>query len=350
MAEGRCYGMDLCGYCYDQAISKKPTFEYERYNLIVIGIILPLVGTFGLLGNAISAFIYSRKSMLSSLNVYLCALAASDTTIILTAFFLFFLESMRKRSLIFSKIYATLAPVTFPLGSTAQSLSVFLTVTAAVDCFILVTMSPSSKKRFCSVSRSLQVLAFIVTLAVLYNSPHMFEIRVIDCWSLQFWEESVDVCPTDLRVNETYFKIYYAWMYSIVMAVGPVTLLIILNTTIVITVRGSQPQLDGDSDVITLVLVVCLFVSCNVLPLTVNFLELLLSIENSYLIDLSNLMVVVNSSCNFLIYYAFGSRFRRTLQEYISSIFIKAPMTVATTLNNGKQQVNLLSVHKECLI
>lgn len=87
-----------------------------------------------------------------------------------------------------------------------------------------------------------------------------------------------------------------------------------------------QEEESGSSDIITLVLVVCLFISCNVLvsflsfttiifqPLTVNFLELLFMIANSYLIDLSNLMVVVNSSCNFLIYYAFGSHFRRTLK------------------------------------
>lgn len=54
-------------------------------------------------------------------------------------------------------------------------------------------------------------------------------------------------------------------------------------------------------------------------PLTVNFLELLFGIENTYLIDLSNLMVVLNSSCNFLIYYAFGSQFRRTLKQYLKN-------------------------------
>lgn len=40
---------------------------------------------------------------------------------------------------------------------------------------------------------------------------------------------------------------------------------------------------------------------------------------NSYLIDLSNLMVVMNSSCNFLIYYTFGAHFRKTLKHYINS-------------------------------
>lgn len=94
----------------------------------------------------------------SSMNIYLCALAVSDTTIILTAFFLFFIENVRHRSLFISKFFAVLAPITFPLGLTAQSLSVFLTVTAAVDCYILVNSSNDCKDRFCSTNSSLKVI------------------------------------------------------------------------------------------------------------------------------------------------------------------------------------------------
>ncbi len=48
-----------------------------------------------------------------------------------------------------------------------------------------------------------------------------------------------------------------------------------------------------------------------------NFLELLLNVVNSYLLDLSNLMVVVNSSFNFCIYVLFGERFRSTLKFHL---------------------------------
>lgn len=42
----------------------------------------------------------------------------------------------------------------------------------------------------------------------------------------------------------------------------------------------------------TLVLVVCLFISCNVLPMLINILELAFNYFNPYMLDLSNLMVV----------------------------------------------------------
>uniref|UniRef100_A0A914QJ57 G-protein coupled receptors family 1 profile domain-containing protein n=1 Tax=Panagrolaimus davidi TaxID=227884 RepID=A0A914QJ57_9BILA len=108
------------------------------------------MGTFGIFGNSLSAFIYSRKSMKSSINTYLCALAFSDITVIVTSFFLFFLESMRKRSSIASRFFALFASVTFPLGLTAQSMSVFLTIAGAFDCFILVIGTDSIKSRICT--------------------------------------------------------------------------------------------------------------------------------------------------------------------------------------------------------
>ncbi|ETN80172.1 hypothetical protein NECAME_09338 [Necator americanus] len=168
--------------------------------------------------------------------------------------------------------------------------------------------------------RSTQILLIIVCIAFIYNSPHMFEIYVVDCWSMPYGAVSKDVCPTALRSNPDYLTIYYAYLYTIVMAAGPVSLLVVINSAIVVSMKRNKREEQNDSDILTLVLVVCLFISCNVLPLTVNFLELLFEVVNAYLIDLSNLMVVVNSSCNFLIYYAFGSNFRRTLRHYFINL------------------------------
>ncbi|CAD5228364.1 unnamed protein product [Bursaphelenchus okinawaensis] len=323
---GQCNGLPICGFCYNFGQYHQPAPEYELYNMILICMILPILGFLGLIGNSLSAFVYSRKSMRSSLNCYLFSLAFSDATIISTSFFLFFLESMRKRSAFVSKYFALTAPLMFPLGLTAQSLSVFLTVSAAFDCFLQVIASDRIKEKICTPSTTKWVVMTNILLAVLFNLSHVFEISVIHCWNTHYSQPSYDVCPTELRQNEIYFTFYYAYLYTIVMAVGPVLLLIILNTAIVIIIKNTrQNDQSGDgSDITTFVLVVCLFIACNIMPLTVNFLELMLAIENSYLIDASNLMVVLNSSCNFIIYYVFGAQFRRTLKdEFPLAVYIK---------------------------
>ncbi|EFO12339.1 hypothetical protein LOAG_16195, partial [Loa loa] len=100
--------------------------------------------------------------------------------------------------------------------------------------------------------------------AMFYNSPHIFEINVITCWNIIHGKKSIDVCPTDLRQNQLYLTVYYVWMYSIVMAIGPVLILIILNTAIIIALRNTLSVSD-DSNIITLVAIVCLFIACNIL-------------------------------------------------------------------------------------
>lgn len=184
--------------------------------------------------------------------------------------------------------------------------------------------------------------------------------------------KSYDVCPTELRQNEVYLTFYYVYLYTAFMAIGPFVLLLILNTIIILGTRQSFKKIDSaaahkndvsvlvvvveskasaaaavavtdssssPSDTITLILVVFIFILCNILvgvfvclfeiydfysqPLTVNFLELFLNLVNTYLIDMSNLMVVLNSSSNFLIYYAFGAQFRRTLKQYLTQYIFR---------------------------
>ncbi|KHJ87347.1 hypothetical protein OESDEN_12881 [Oesophagostomum dentatum] len=90
-----------CGIC-DHPLSNS---DYIIYNIVVSGVILPLIGTFGLIGNGLSAFVYSRPEMRTSTNCYLCALGCSDNAVILTGIFLFFLDSVRKFSLNLTRIF-----------------------------------------------------------------------------------------------------------------------------------------------------------------------------------------------------------------------------------------------------
>lgn len=77
-----------------------------------------------------------------------------------------------------------------------------------------------------------------------------------------------------------------------------------------------------DSDTLSLILVVCFFIVCNFTALLVNFLELTLYEQLShvivYLVDLSNLLVVVNCTANFFLYLIFGNSFRQSLYKIMA--------------------------------
>lgn len=60
-----------------------------------------------------------------------------------------------------------------------------------------------------------------------------------------------------------------------------------------------------------LLLIVIVFFCCNILALIANFLESFFGILNARLINTSNLLITINSSVNFIIYFACGRKFRR---------------------------------------
>merc|ERR1719270_3165614 len=72
-----------------------------------------------------------------------------------------------------------------------------------------------------------------------------------------------------------------------------------------------------------LMVVVLVFFICNILALVVNILEVL-GIEHIGVNNISNLLVTLNSSVNFIIYCIFGDKFKRIFLRLFCSQVIKA--------------------------
>uniref|UniRef100_A0A914VT31 G-protein coupled receptors family 1 profile domain-containing protein n=1 Tax=Plectus sambesii TaxID=2011161 RepID=A0A914VT31_9BILA len=309
-----------CGLC-QAFLSEGP---YITYNLVVIGFLLPVIGVFGLFGNAMSAFLYSRPVLRSSTNLYLCALGCSDCAVIVTALFLFFVDSVRRYSVTLTTMFGQLSPFLYPAGMAAQTCSVYFTMAAAIDCFAQVCLPQTVKQWISQPKLIMSTICFVIIFGIVYNIPHCFEAIVVECWHRKFLTETLEVCPDPFRFTPTYLVIYYKYMYTIFLAVGPLILLIILNSFIIIaTILLKRRNAGGGADsgdTITLVLVVLLFIFCNVAALLLNIFESklgeILGPDINYVVDGSNLMVVLNSSANFGIYYAFSGAFRDAFKHY----------------------------------
>jgi hypothetical protein len=70
---------------------------------------------------------------------------------------------------------------------------------------------------------------------------------------------------------------------------------------------------------VMLMIVVLVFLICNVLPFIVNIMELF-SLSFKPLTEISNLLVTINSSVNIFIYTIFGDKFQRQLVRYLRRI------------------------------
>ncbi|VDN59123.1 unnamed protein product [Dracunculus medinensis] len=254
--------------------------QYLQYNLIVSGIILPIVGFIGLIGNFLVVIVYgSYESRKHSTNIYLAALAASDFCMICTALVLYVLEAWRHHShQIIATMYGRSTQYTFPISTILQTTSVYFCVIAAADCFVRVVLSSKTKEAICTPRFAKITVLCITAISFAYNVPHFFELTSIICFDDRRNNSlSVQVCPTDLRTNVLYYQLYYTYMYTIFMAVGPLLIIVILNVFVVTAVfkKGASGNFYYyDTDTLSLILVVFMFIFCNSAALLVNFIEM----------------------------------------------------------------------------
>ncbi|XP_064618627.1 FMRFamide receptor-like [Lineus longissimus] len=290
-----------------------------KANLDKIFAILTIVITPpGLLGNILTITVLTHKSMRSSTNNYLCALAIWDTVVILTALHLISLY------ILFPTLtYAV--PFVYPVGLTAQTATIWITVSFTVERYIAVC-HPLKATSMCTIRRARVVLGCVTICSWIYNLPRWFEY-------------TLDVPPgipapmvtTEFGKNIVFKEIYFIWLYLPVMCIIPLSVLAVLNVFLVRAVRESQRQ-RSDMNVrqsrennvtIMLVSVVVVFIICQVPALVYNVAYAInqddVNHVKSYFLLSScrNYLVVVNSTVNFLLYCAFGQKFRRTFIRII---------------------------------
>lgn len=237
-----------------------------------------------------------------------------------------FADSLRARAFVVDQLFVFLLPKLIPLGLFFQMLSVYITVLAAFDCFISVLRGASAFG-----SRSTwapRVLAGVVITVAAYNAIQFADLEAVECLHPDNFT-LFELCPTELRVSELYIVVYKGYMYALSMAFIPFTLLTILTIGIVYLLRKAQEksekmsceeQEDQGSPVV-LLLVIVLFLACNVTSLLVSIFEMLKvklgSEADQILLDVGNFLVVVNATANFFVYWASSAEYKAAIRGLV---------------------------------
>lgn len=296
----------------------------KLFRFVVHGVLLNGIGAGGLLGNALAVVVLSRPQMRSSINCLLVGLAACDTVLILTSVLLFGLTGVYpytgRLRYYYYHVCPHLTPIAFPLANVAQTMSVYLTLIVTVERWVAVC-HPFRAKALCTSSRARWYVLGTALFALAYNAPKFLEAEV---FRVEGADGDAIYCVrayTAFR-NPTYVVVYIHWMYLIVMYIVPFSALAALNACIVRQVRLAQAERARLSRVqrrelglaTMLLVVVLVFFLCNILPLVTNAFEVFEGdqFENlDPLVKTSNLLVMINSSVNFVIYVIFGEKFKR---------------------------------------
>jgi len=229
-----------------------PVFEgdgtdEDDYNLlfefITYGVLLNVIGLFGILGNVISMVILSRPQMKSSINYLLIGLARCDTVLIVTSILLFGLPVVYPATghlfNYYFKVYPLIAPVVYPIAMVSQTVSVYLTLTVTLERFVAVC-HPLRARSLCTYGRARAYVVATIAFAVLYNVTRFLEVRVQKCMHTGYNQYVYQVYPSDLRNDRDYISVYIHWMYLLIMYFIPFGSLAVLNAAIYRQVSPTQ--------------------------------------------------------------------------------------------------------------
>lgn len=151
------------------------------------------------------------------------------------------------------------------------------------------------------------------------------------------------VLPSKFRLNPTYITVYIHWCYLVVNYFIPFYGLLIFNLLIwaQIRVANRTRQMLSRSEkreiglATMLLCVVIIFFLFNLLALYVNIREAFFGEIPDREILISNLLVTLNSSVNFIIYVIFGEKFKKIFLQMFCSCLMGRHISVGLTLDDS---------------
>ena len=308
--------------------------ELHLTRVVVQRFMVPIIVSWGILGNIFNIVVLRNPKMRSSTNIYLMALACCDSMYLLFSLTLSFLHCSNQEQSAMAFYYIPYGRVASDLfGNTA----VWLTVSFTLERYIGVC-HPMKGKAWCTVGKA-KIAALITFIVCVVNTvPEIFEMKIIRS-NTEFSEMRYECRYTEFAESKSY-QIGYYWWYVTLFTFLPLVLLSIFNSLLIRSVwkanknrkllsnsrlLGENQKQNSEQQKVTtmLITVVLIFILCQ-LP------QAVLLIYKSYLKsrgiphpadlfriagNICNLLVQVNSSVNFLLYSYFSSKFRRTFKK-----------------------------------
>ncbi|XP_062593862.1 FMRFamide receptor-like isoform X2 [Saccostrea cucullata] len=304
--------------------------------LVVQKCLVPIITCAGVTGNVISIAVLTHKSMKTSTNCYLTALAIFDVLYLLTSMALSLKHYEEINEQRIYKYFYLYSRVFVDIWS---NISVCLTVTFTVERYVVVC-HPIKGRAICTPSRARLITLFVVLFVFLATSPEFFEWEVYE-----YVEEQNNINMTSFGIRTTEvgsskgYAVFYSWFIVFMFTFAPLAALLSFNIILIrsvckanrirrrmtyVAVKRPGEKQSGEQTKVTcmLISVAFVFIICQ-LPTAamisfMTYLELagveLTRSGNHYRIiagNVTNTLISVNAAVNFVLYSVMSSKFRR---------------------------------------
>lgn len=293
--------------------------------------------------------VLTRQKLRNFLTAHFVALAIWDCLLLLVSFPCFSLAPMLKFSGISTSHYAIVYQYAYPMAQIFRTGSTWILVVLNIERYFGICQPLLNWNR----RRPLITVLSVTLAALLFNIPRFFEVELIFDT-----EKNLTVLEaTELRNNRSYHLIYNVILGLSLTTLGPSALMIVLTSLIIRSLRRSahwrlsvtrsasvtstyQLKILENTMTIMLVTATVKFLLCTSLTTGIEVCEAITSlssmelIEWSYLVDLSNVLVVANSSANFLTYLLSGPKFRSEVKRMFRRRISNGYRTESLALSN----------------
>jgi len=322
-----------------------------------------IVCVFGIVSNVLNIIVLTRKHMKSPTNFILTALAIADmltmSTYPIMAIYLYIITSpdcvtpQHTRGWMYFILFHNLFIVT------CHNMAMWLTVTLAVFRYIFVCQHAMAV-RLCSMARAKLTVAVVVVATVVSCVPNYFVYRVHDIGPSMdrnvscFWIVQSQLADT----NPTYEQ-FVRWLFGVVIKILPCVLMAFLSTLLIIAMQQAKKRrarlLNKVSRIVAhdhqssehhrppmmLVGVVICFIVTEVPQGVLAWISAVntdfWSDVYIHLGDLMDILVLVNSAVNFILYCIMSQQFRNTFKSLFACDTLPFNLDRKVSKSNGTE-------------
>ncbi|ELU17916.1 hypothetical protein CAPTEDRAFT_196839 [Capitella teleta] len=332
------------------------TESCSMYTFILCVIIIGAICILGLVGNLTSLFVLVKHKTETVTIFLLQSICVSDSLLLLTSVVVYCLPEgfayARRQG--YTNGDATVYMVNvWPFAMIAHTLTIWLTLLVTFTRYGAVCKPQQNFKSQNLRHTRLQVFG-VVALSVLYNIPRFFEHRPIR--RIPQSNASLNGSSEDIVINlgddKLYQIIYSNVSYFAIMYIVPLTSLSYMNFSLIRALKKlnqkrklmtGRDKTPNDQITLCVVITVCVFVVCQTPALINQIFWAALSQEDRecgkfhfYYTKLSDVLVVVNSACNIIIYCLCGKGFR---DMFFQAICHRFTSTGTGNRNNSPRDV-----------
>ena len=291
---------------------------YLRARFITGLILYPMGCIFGLTGNALSVIVLSQKKMVTSTNIYLIALAISDSIKLLNdlSYFITILL-LNVHPPTGDKAYGYLYPYAHYFFNMSTCTTAWLTISVAAERYIMVCHATKARQ-ICSIARAKLTSVLVFITMSLMTIPFALRYKTVHYVDTKTNETIPDVQVTHLWQN-TAFERTFTWTAVSLRSIIPLVILCTLNYFIVQALRRTRSTRQRLSSrhriTLMLIFVILVFMICVTPDAIMSTVFGMGYTDASFLVrgirEITDFLLLLNSSVNVILYCTFNRIFRK---------------------------------------